>query len=343
MLRNESNFSKIKRTEEGGVLQKHLYITYGTQCQCNCACCRNQGFEAKVMKVNKNRLIRKILKEAGNFRHIVFGGGEPLMQIKEITELIRLIKWQEFQEQANEEEKIYFSLVTNGERRIFLDEIEEKCRNCNLFTQIVLSRYHYDDLVNEKIFKSKTQLIKGEDLDRICPMLRDKIQLSCLCQKGGVETLGDVEEYLKWAANLNITDVMFSNFQDDVTVEGAKKLGCDLNFLEKAKKMLEEKGFEKASEIVFSAGYKLTKYNGEIPIKATDDLARVLFSILFESEMPRSMFEHTEYVEMNVSFREFISDEKLEKEWEKCNKKTFNYSMMPNGSMYKDWSCKEKE
>lgn len=319
-----SEFKKIKRNEEGTVYQKHLYITYNIQCQCDCKCCRNKSFDNTVMKTNKKKLQEKIIEEASNFRHIVFGGGEPLLKIDEIVELIHNINRQNFQREYSEDDQIYCSLATNGERNIFLTGIDENCTICAKLNQIILSRYHYDDDKNNSIFNSKTPLISCLDLLRLCPSLKKKIQFSCLCQKGGIDTIDEVKHYIEWAVELGFTNVMFSNFQDEVTVPKAKKLGCNLNFLEEAKTMIEKDfGFQKETPILFSAGYKITKYTGNILSEALKKL-----SIQMKN------------AKITILFREFISKEELQQEWEKAKKKTYNYSIMPNGKIYSDWACK---
>ena len=319
-----SEFKKIKRNEEGNVCQKHLYITYDTQCQCDCKCCRNKSFDNTIMKNNKQKIQKKIIEEASDFRHIVFGGGEPLLKIDEIADLIHAINRRNFQPEYNEEDEIFYSLASNGERSIFLEKINENCTICAKFHQIILSRYHYDDHKNNLIFKSKTELISSTDLLNLCPSLKKKIQFSCLCQKNGIETIEDVKHYIGWAAKLGFSNVMFSNFQDEVTVSEAKKLGCDLSFLSDAQKMIKKDlGFRKETSILFSAGYKITNYTGVIP-----------FELQKKSNVPMKN------VKITILFREFISEEELQKEWINARRKTYNYSIMPNGKMYSDWECK---
>lgn len=342
-------FKKIKRSWRGKVNQKHLYVTYGTECQCNCDCCRNQSFDKETMEMKKEKLQEKIIEEAGNFRHIVFGGGEPLLKIDEIAEIVKAIDQRNFQSKCKEDEKIYCSLATNGEKSIFLSKINHFCQICRLFHQIVLSRYHYDDEKNEMIFKSKSSLIDSQDLSKLCLELKRKIQLSCLCQKDGIETIEDIKQYLNWAKELGITNVMFSNFQDEVTVSKAKKLGCDLSFLADAQEMMEKDlGFEKEPTIVFSAGYKITNYTKFIPAEVKEEpipihsIMQLMMSELLgieDMETNSSIITITN-VKMTVSFREFISEEELRPEWKKARRKTYNYSIMPNGTMYEDWGCK---
>ena len=344
------NFEKIKRDEEGRVWQKQLYVTYGTKCQCNCECCRNKSFNTDDMRLNKERLHKKFLDEAKNFRHIVFGGGEPLLSIDEILEIVK--DYRDLNSYIiGDDSRTYFTLVTNGERNKFLRLIEDNCSNCKMFENYIISRYHYDDNKNESVFRTRGTLMTKEDLESLCETLKRKIQLSCLCQKGGIETVEDAKKYIEFGMEVGITNVMFSNFQDDVTVQEAKKLACKDGFIDDLKSLIESLGFEKEGEsIVFSAGFKLTTYKGHV-IKQTETKLQPkinpfirLFMRLIGVRMPIPNVTMTEEEEseMRISFREFISKEELQSEWDKSKRRTYNYSIMPNGTMYKDWSCREE-
>lgn len=334
-----SDFKKIMRDGKS-VCQKSVYVTFGTRCQCNCEGCRNKSFDSEVMKMDRKRLIPNIIKEAGEFRHIIFGGGEPLFELTDIMYVIENIKYNNTL--LTDDDEIKFSLVTNGERQLFHMRIDRKCVICNCFRQIILSRYHYDDIANEIIFKTRTPLMRTEDLKNICPSLKEKIQLSCLCQKGGIDSPEEIKRYLKWAAELEITHVMFSNFQDEVTEE--KSNICDLSLLWEAQDMLvKELGFEKEPAILFSAGYKITNCTGMIHIEIEEVQGRIVN--IFGGWLPiLSEIKGRVIVQrkMTVSFREFLPKEEWQKEWKSANRRTYNYSIMPNGSMYKDWVCNDK-
>lgn len=344
------NFKKIKRDEEGRVWQKQLYVTYGTKCQCNCECCRNKSFDKDDMRLDRSRLHKKVLDEANNFRHIVFGGGEPLLSIDKIYEIIK-----DYRDLnpfiIGDDSRTYFTLVTNGERNRFLKLIDENCKNCRMFENYIISRYHYDDNKNESIFRTRGTLMTKKDLENLCEALKQKIQLSCLCQKGGINTVEDAKKYIEFAMEVGITDVMFSNFQDDVTVEEAKSLNCKPNLLQEIKELIEGLGFEREGEtIVFSAGFKLTNYKGTV-IKHTKAKLKPkvnpflkLFMRMIGADLPTPNVTMTEVeeAEMRISFREFISEEELQNEWNNSKKRTYNYSIMPNGTMYSDWSCREE-
>lgn len=317
-----NDFRRINRSLDGRVEQKHLYVTYDSYCQCNCQCCRNKCFDEASMQ-GKRYLLDEALKQNFNqFRHIIFGGGEPLYKIGKIVDLVCDLSNANIMEPAkgpgDDSNVTYYGIATNGARDIFLREINYHCIICRRFQTIILSRYHYDDDINRSIFHPKNgeELLTSEDLGGLCQNLRtEKLQLSCLCQKGGVNTLKDVIKYIKWAESLGITNVMFSNFQDDVTPEKAREnLSCEPDLFEKAMQELWQRGFDDDDPIIFSAGYRLTTFHGSINSSRT----------------------------MKVSFREFIPENQLREEWKYARRRTYNFSAMPNGDLFSDWSCGER-
>lgn len=352
------DFQRIQR-RLGRTEQKQLYVTYDGYCQCNCQCCRNKSFSDEEM-MGKRYILDEVLKKNYNqFRHIVFGGGEPLYKIDKIWRLITELDMRNemevsgFDDDYEDDDNVtYYSIVTNGARELFLEELDHNCSTCRKFQTIILSRYHYDDEINTRIFHPKKgeELLTSEDLEEMCHSMKKKFQLSCLCQKGGINSLEDVIEYIQWAAKLGITNVMFSNFQDDVTPVLAKdNLSCDPRLFQKAMKELSERGFEADRPIVFSAGFRLVTFNGIIETRKEvegtfipPELQLVMSLIGMGDMVPSVKAEATVGRKMTVSFKEFIPEDLLRADWRKAKRRTYNYSAMPNGDLFSDWSCGKK-
>ena len=317
-----NDFRRINRYPDGRVEQKHLYVTYDAYCQCNCQCCRNKCFKEEEMQGKRYLLDEALLQNFGQFRHIIFGGGEPLYKIGKIVDLLKKIHFENIMEPSkgpgDDSNVTYFGIATNGLRSIFLEEINYHCIICRMFQTIILSRYHFDDEINRSIFhpRNGTELLTSDDLRGLCQSIKqDKLQLSCLCQKGGINTIEGVIEYIKWAESLGIANVLFSNFQDEVTPDTARvNLSSAPDLLDKAMQELRQGGFVGDDTIIFSAGYKLTTFHGSINSSR----------------------------EMKVSFREFIPEDQLREEWKHARRRTYNFSAMPNGDMFADWACGEK-
>lgn len=327
-------FKKINR-KKGIVEQNHLYVTYSNFCQCSCPGCRNLGFSDKVMMEYPKLLDERILENSKYFRHIIFGGGEPAYRIPEIVKLIEKIKEKNLQREGMpEDKKIKFTMTTNGSR-LLLSRLDDVCRNCNKFDRIILSRYHYDDCLNDALFKANGSLMTTHDIDDLCDTLKKKIQLSCLCQHGGIESVDEMERYVLWAHHLGIKDIMFSNFQKDVTpVDSIRK--DTTNVFKDAKERLMGRGFTKVDELVFSAGYKIEVFEkSELDIYEEElkIILEMIFGIHFGGEEKKSI---------KVSFREFSQGGEQSEEWNTARKRTWNYSIMPNGELFSDLSCKKE-
>lgn len=349
-------FEKIKRGANGEVTQNQLYVTYDQICQCDCPGCRNKGLPQEEMETNRQALNRVIIKEAESFRHIIFGGGEPLYQLDNIVALIKKIKRRRERLISKiarrfkdpDDDRIIFTMTTNGQKEVFTRKFDKFCKNCRHFNRIILSRYHYDDKVNDGLFRANGSLMTTENLKKLCAPLRDKMQLSCICQKGGIETADDMIRYIEWAHEVRIYNIMFSNYQQDITPDAAKKAGCDLEEMHQVQMILtEEYGFELVDTFVFSAGYKISKYRRypEISIfeKIITSLEIARQTGITDPSILLSLAGEVVGDEENITitFREFLSPEEFKKEWERAKKKTNNYSVMPNGAMYADWSCKD--
>lgn len=348
-------FEKIKRSNGGEVTQNQLYVTYDQICQCDCPGCRNKGLPQEEMEANRKKLNRVIIKDAEKFRHIIFGGGEPLYQMDHIVEVIQKIKGRRQSPigkvirlfKGPEYDEMRFTLTTNGQRELFFDKVNDRCMNCRHFNKIILSRYHDDDSVNDELFRANGTLMTSSDISELCMPLRNKTQLSCLCQKGGIETTEDVLRYIEWAHSLRITDIMFSNYQQDITPEEAKQAGCNANMLAEAQTdLVENKGYSLMDTFVFSAGYKISTYSKNPPMTPLEHLAIALeISVITGISEPNILFGLAlppmgEEDNTTISFREFLTEERMKEEWENARKRTYNYSVMPNGAMYADWSCK---
>lgn len=350
------DFQRIRRSF-GRVEQKQLYVTYDKFCQCSCACCRNKCFSDEAMQSKRYILDEVMKKDYNQFRHVVFGGGEPLYQIDKILRLIteldlRNAKEANFDEETNDEKITYYSIVTNGARELFLEELDENCPACRKFVTIILSRYHYDDGKNTEIFHPKNgeELLTTDDLDEVCFSMKKKIQLSCLCQKGGINTTEDVIRYIQWAAKLGITNIMFSNFQDDVTPENAKEnLSCDPNLFQDAMEVLRKREFLEETPIIFNAGFRIINFHGiiettkEVEGSYLPEGLRIALNFIGMGDMIGSMrMESVVGRRVDISFKEYIPEDQLRKEWKKANRRTYNYSAMPNGALFSDWSCGNK-
>jgi len=163
-------------------------------CNAKCLFCT---YADDASKYNEKKFI-EVLKELSSkikIRKIAVSGGEPTLywdNFKSITNLSR--------EYAPDCE---LSMNTDGFRweQLFNDPIYK------LYNYIQLSRHHYDDKINDEIFKTKTpssEIIKEISKLQTFP---HQIQFRCNLIKGYIDNKEEVFKYLDWANSVEINDV----------------------------------------------------------------------------------------------------------------------------------------
>lgn len=159
----------------------------GEKCNAKCNFCCGpkdliQNIDIDTFKLFFNECISKI-----NIRKITFTGGEPTLpiyinKIKEICIWIKSIS-------------PYTEIIinTNGTNLDILD-------NQEWIDTIALSRHHYNSNINDFILKSHSatneEIMTFKD--------KNKITLSCVCQKGYIDSGEELEKYLDNALALGI-------------------------------------------------------------------------------------------------------------------------------------------
>ncbi|WP_339727400.1 radical SAM protein [uncultured Gimesia sp.] len=191
-------------------------------CQAKCSFCFSKSSasveqDKGTLSLEHIATLMQAAKLRGAQRAVITGGGEPTLYPRpKLLELIRLA--------AN-----YFSqkvvLITNGfiltemsaaERFAFLEELQTAG-----LTTLAISHHHHDPDVNRRIMSLNidvTRIAKSlaQNLDRF-PTL--SMRLICVLQKGGVEDAGAIQNFLNWAASLNVQEVCFKELYVSTSVE----------------------------------------------------------------------------------------------------------------------------
>lgn len=280
------DFTKGRYNDNGTEVDNQLYVEYGMKCQSKCQFCRNNTVFCG--EVCLDEIDKTIKKQYPKCRRIIFGGGEPLFELPRIMSLIKTIK----EEEGNvlERERVSFQLITNGEKTLFenylksdalrsvfsfifsgkqslseLDNIEsENCSNCHLFDKIIISRHHYNDTRNQEIFKSSSQLLSTEDFKSLCgKQKKTKIQFNCICQKGEIDSVTELMNFIHWTLELGARKILFSNLEKQTTPnEYFAEKNLSSKFWDDVHIALEKLGMKtrETNVIYTSAGYKTTSY-----------------------------------------------------------------------------------
>lgn len=186
-----------------GKLYYNLYISITDVCLGNCEFCNNNTKKHSIkseVKLDFEKLSKVLieLKNKVELNRISITGGEPLLNIKLLNDVLNLIY-----DICGKQQMV--TINTNG---INLHKILEL--DClDLLEGIHISRHHYDDEINDKIFGFKTAHIS--DIQNINNALKNKrlLRLNCLLIKPYISDENSVKQYLEMASETNIFRVGF--------------------------------------------------------------------------------------------------------------------------------------
>jgi len=172
----------------------HLYIRTKF-CNAKCQFCT---YADDANKYDEKKLI-EVLKEITSkikITKVAVSGGEPTLYWDNFLSITNLAKeWAP---------KAELSMNTDGFRwrQLMEDPISK------LYDRIQLSRHHYNDTLNDEIFRTKTPSSE-EILDVIKNNARDQhqIQFRCNLIKGYIDNKEEVFNFLDWSNSVNVNDV----------------------------------------------------------------------------------------------------------------------------------------
>jgi len=156
-------------------------------------------------------------KIKGANRAVITGGGEPtLYPDGKLKSLIALAS-------SHFPEKVV--IITNGFNlaRMELDKRIEELESLysHGLTTLAISRHHWSGSQNAEIMSIDIEVERilntfsdfGERFSGISP------RLICVLQKGGIETVEDVERYVEWASSLGVSQVCFKELYVSTSTE----------------------------------------------------------------------------------------------------------------------------
>lgn len=171
-----------------------LYIKITDSCNANCDFCANMGCEdfGKI-DLEKLRYVITYLREKNNLSNISITGGEPMSNPKLLEKLIRVI-WEVSPD-------IRIAISTNGYKLrefAYFDQINE-------LESIHISRHHYSDEENNKIFKSNL-VAQSDDIVFLQSKLDDKkiININTMVMKGYIDNLEEIKKMLNHVGRLGV-------------------------------------------------------------------------------------------------------------------------------------------
>lgn len=163
-------------------------------CNAKCTFCT---YHSDASKWNQTKYLN-ILKELSSkikIGKVAFSGGEPTLFWENFKTMVYTAK----EYTPNSE----FSINTDGFKidRFFSDPIYK------IFDFIQLSRHHYDDKINDIIFKTKTP--SSDEISDVVKIQthEHQIQFRCNLIKGYIDNKEEVFKYLDWSNSVGVNDV----------------------------------------------------------------------------------------------------------------------------------------
>lgn len=226
--------------------------------------------------------------------------------------------------------------IGGGEPSLYIDDIMTIAENFDnlvvvtngsmkpdIFSQLssngismYVSRHAISDEVNRSILNpsSSTEIMSMDDVSANMRFGHGfpKLVFTPVCVKGGLDSTEKIIEYIAKSFELKTSNVIISTLQLDASMGnnatiGYKDLYVSPKVFDDVFTVLLEQGFEQKRTICSTGGYILKR------------------------------FVKRKY---SVSFKIYISKEAFPKSWESCLKKTFDFTMTPNGDVYQDW-CRD--
>ena len=168
-----------------------FYINITNACNAKCKFCSN-GKNKDLGKLDLDEL-KSIIDEAKPYiRRFAISGGEPLINEDDLKNLLDLLDGY----------GIKITLNTNG--TYLLDRLD-LLNKYNNIESVHLSRHHYEDDLNNKLFGK--EVISFDDMKKV--NLKPFYNINCLLIKGYIDSLDEVVNFMEKMSELDVHKVGF--------------------------------------------------------------------------------------------------------------------------------------
>lgn len=177
----------------------NLYIKITDYCNAKCQFCSNQSsiLQHEEINLDKLEMVLKELSEKNILERISITGGEPLLYIERLNIVLNKI----------------FDVLPNARVTINTNGIQfknlKKLDALEKIDGIHISRHHYNDEINDKIFGVHTATL--DEITDLANHVSNKhlIRLNCLLMKGFIDSKKEVQNYLEAFSNANVFRIGF--------------------------------------------------------------------------------------------------------------------------------------
>lgn len=186
--------------EKPNGIQLQLAVLPTSFCPANCAFCIAKGTK-KVEKIDTTKFEKtmRLLKSENAVRGVKITGGEPFTDIKLLNEVVNIL----FGVFGKDLE---LSISTNGINLIDMHQIEM----LSYLDTIHISRHHYDDNINKKVFGCERVPSTNELKEAIATVnYNDLFVVNCMLLKDYINSKEEVHKFLDYAIDLGVPKVAF--------------------------------------------------------------------------------------------------------------------------------------
>lgn len=171
-----------------------LYIKVDDRCPANCKFCSNQNSkDFGNLDLGRLEYVIRYLLSKNCLHGISITGGEPMINPDKLESIINLI--------YDICPEMEIAISTSGYN---LKEFSN-FRNVNQLESIHISRHHYDDSMNQEIFRTN-QIATTDDILFLQEFLDDKkiININTMVMKQYIDSLEEIKKMLDYVGNIGI-------------------------------------------------------------------------------------------------------------------------------------------
>ena len=171
-----------------------LYIKVTDACNANCAfCCNENCKDNGVIDLIKLEYVIRYLYENHLLHGVSLTGGEPMLKPDTVQSILNIV--------YSIDPNIEVQISTNGVNLRLLSEFD----NVNNLESIHISRHHYDERINQEIFRS-SKVATESDIMFLQDALKDKkiININTLVMKGYIDSLKEIKAMLNHVGRMGV-------------------------------------------------------------------------------------------------------------------------------------------
>lgn len=174
----------------------NLYVRVTDLCWANCPFCIAHGSSPRPFYLQGYKDVLAELYNQAYIKKVAITGGEPTSRLDVLSEVVMATK--------DLDPRIVVDLNTNGQRLRYM-----KQEVWDALGSVSLSRHHWDDFINARIFGTPRTYFDSQDIAGLSEDNKGKLHLRCNLAKGYVDSQEAVLHYMESMARLGVHDFGF--------------------------------------------------------------------------------------------------------------------------------------